>query len=164
MFILSTLLAVNKDLYWDTNLILSFTFAPYSKFAFTSNGLTLASSPTIANVSAITVNNTSLFLALETNQDIITQLRNKVQTTGMTLQIPYVYTQKYASASSGSASLFQRFNSGMGQRLVRFYYSAFHTTETGLTAFDNSNIVAKLTEIYTSLNNQRLQEYPLVLA
>jgi hypothetical protein len=162
--IYDTLLSVNKDLYWDTNLILSLTFAPYSKFAFTTNSLTLGSTPTIANVTAITVNNTSLFLALETNQDIISQLRNKVQTTGLTLQIPYVYTQKYASSSSSSASLFQRFNSGMGQRLVRFYYSAFHTTESGLTAFDNSNITPKITDIYTSLNNQRLQEYPLVLA
>ena len=162
-----TLLSINKDLYWDTNLILSITFAPHSKFAFTSNTLTMGGLlvANTANCTSCTVSNTSLFLAMETNQDIINQLRTKVQTTGMTLQIPYVYSQKYLSgAASTSSSLFQRFNSGMGQRLIRFYYSAFHNVETAMTAFDNSNRVAKLTDIYTSLNNQRLQEYPLNLA
>ena len=52
----------------------------------------------------------------------------------------------------------------MGQRIIKFYYSCFNIAETGLTAFDNSNTTAKLSDIYTSLNNQRLQEYPLSLA
>ena len=161
--IYDTLLALNKDLYWDTNLILSLTFAPHSKFATQTSSLTLATA-TVTPCLSCTVNNMSLFLAMETNQDIINQLRNKVQTTGMTLQIPYVYTQKYNSGGSAtSSSLFQRFNSGMGQRIIKFYYSVLNGTETALTAFDNSNLTAKLTDIYTSLNNQRLQEYPLNL-
>ena len=68
--IYDTLLSINKDLYWDTNLILSLTFAPHAKFAGQASSKTLSGATTIA-CTTVGVYNMSLFLAMETNQDII---------------------------------------------------------------------------------------------
>ena len=154
---------IDQDLYFGENLILSLTYAPASKFAWSSAGAGTPATTTTALVSPPTISNLSLYLSVETNLEVSNALIAKVHSPeGFSINVPFVYSQKYASSASASSSIFQRFNRGHGSRILRFYYGLFHTTETYATALDHSNVgSAKILNYYTTINNMRCQEFPV---
>jgi hypothetical protein len=80
----------------------------------------------------------------------------------MSILVPYVYTYKTNLGVSTSQNVSLRFNRGNGRRLKKIYHSLFHNTESSNTAYDHSNDNAgRITNYYTLLNNNRLQEYNL---
>ena len=162
-----TLLEINKSLYFGDNLILSLSFNPSTKFSWLTTGgveggqsigttgtpnTTLSTgvamvqwSPTTgAAVQSIAgvLSNLALYIAVETDPIITSQLINKVNTEGFSLTIPYVYCTKtniiIAVATAGaiastSFAMQQRITRGYGQRLLRCY-SAVFGSESGFTA------------------------------
>ena len=151
-----TLLEVNKSLYFGDNLILSLSFNPARKFSFLgvatadSVGGTVAATPTIVmatqglqtsvtateqNATSIELKNVSLYVAVETDPIITSQLINKVNSEGFSMTVPYVYSTKTPiplTAVTGnvifnttSFSMQQRITRGYGQRLLRCYSSIF---------------------------------------
>src|SRR6185437_5776687 len=71
---------------------------------------------------------------------------------------PYVYSYK-ANLGSSSQSIQYRFNRGHGRSLKKIYHIPFHNTETTNTQYDNGNVNgAKITALYSLLDNNRLQE------
>jgi len=105
-----------------------------------------------------------LYVATEKNLDIINQLREKVQS-GFQVLIPYIYTYK-VNLNGSSQTVTRRFNRVHGIRLKKIYHSVFNNTETSATTYDNSNlsIFPKTQVFHTSLNDQKLQDYNLVVA
>ena len=116
----------------------------------------------------VTIDNMTLYLAVEKNQEIINSLREKILSQeGFSVLIPYVHQYKNnLIGSSQTVSL--RFNRGHGRRLVKIYHSVFNQNEivtTGAattannqfifpTAYDNDNRNYTLTVVKaTAANN-----------
>ena len=155
-----TILEVNKSLYFGDNLILSLSFNPSTKFSWLSTGgvdggqstgtsaspgTTLSTgtppvqwSPTVgAIVQSVSplLSNIALYIAVETDPIITSQLINEVNTSGFSMTIPYVYCTKSpvpvtavvanAVANSSAFSMQQRITRGYGHHLLRCYSSIF---------------------------------------
>lgn len=168
-----TILEVNRSLYFGDNLILSLSFNPTNKFSWISNGgidggqsagttaspgttLSTGTAPiqwspitgcaAATNTAAIT--NLSLYIAVETDPIVTSQLISKVNGAGFTMTIPYVYCTKSpvavsailatAAPSTNSFSMQQRITRGYGHRLLRCYSAIFGSE--GVTA-SNMNIM-----------------------
>ncbi len=156
-----TIAEVDQDLYFGENLILSLTYAPCQKFSWTSLVLNQPHTVPIAPVNASSITNMSLYLSVETNLEVANALIAKTHSPeGFSINVPFVYSQKYASTAGTTSSIFQRFNRGHGSRILRFYYGLFNTLETTNATLDHSNVgSAKITSYYTTLNNMRCQEF-----
>ena len=152
---------IDQDLYFGENLILSLTFAPCQKFTWSAAAQNLPAGGALPPTYASTVTNLSLYLSVETNQEVANALVAKAHSPeGFSINVPFVYSQKYASTVGASSSIFQRFNRGHGSRILRFYYGLFNTAETLNTTLDHSNVNnGKITSYYSTLNNMRCQEF-----
>ena len=158
-----SILGLNKDLYFNENIVLSITFAPSSKFAWTTLVAVPATLP-LAIANALQVTNLSLYLMIETNTNIINGLRDKVLSPeGFNILCPFVYSQKINSgASPSSSSIFQRFNRGHGRSILRTYWSLFNGLESANTTLDRSNVnLSKVLTYRSTINNMNVQEFPI---
>jgi hypothetical protein len=153
--------AIDRDLYFGENLILSLTYAPATKYCWTTT--TQFPSPSTAITVTPLVTNLALYLSIETNPVVCENLKAKVQSPeGFSIIVPFVYSQKYSAPSGSAGSIFQRFNRGHGSRISRFYWGVFNATESGSTTLDHSNIqCSKVINYYTTMNNMRCQEFPV---
>ena len=168
-----TLLEINKSLYFGDNLILSLSFNPATKFSWLTTGGVEGGQASIAagliggvlgtanpgtqmvqwtpttGTSPQTVqpalSNLALYIAVETDPIITSQLINKVNTEGFSITVPYVYCTKTlisitaaaaGTIGSGSFAMQQRITRGYGQRLLRCYTAVFGT-ETLVAANTN---------------------------
>ena len=156
-----TLLEINKSLYFGDNLILSLSFNPSTKFSWLttggveggqSTGTSASPGTTLSTGTAMVqwtptagaavqsvpgaLSNLALYVAVETDPIITSQLINKVNTEGFSMTVPYVYCTKTpvsiaipaaadGIANTGSFSMQQRITRGYGQRLLRCYSSIF---------------------------------------
>ena len=158
-----SILSLNKELYFNENIILSITFAPTSKFAWTTLTAVPANTP-LSIALPLLVSNLSLYLMIETNTNIINGLRDKVLSPeGFNILCPFVYSQKINTGNApSSSSIFQRFNRGHGRSILRTYWSLFHGTESANTTLDRTNVnLAKVTSYSSTINNMNVQEFPI---
>lgn len=125
------------------------------------------------------IRNLEIYLACETSRQLIQDVYNKINSSGLSMMVPFTYCYKNTTAAAGSCSLQQRLNSGHGRRLLRVYYSAFKTShlignagaEIGPTlsgAYDNYTLTSQtddtprtISNFYTSLDNERLTPFNL---
>ena len=159
-----SLLSLNKDLYFNENIVLSITFAPASKFTWIGTSNFPAGAGVGACAVSVSVSNLSLYLMVETNTNIIDGLRAKVLSPeGFSLLCPYVYSQKInTGVNTSSSSIFQRFNRGHGKSILRTYWSLFNGTESQNTALDRSNVKnGKVSQYRSTINNMNIQEFPI---
>lgn len=159
-----TVLNIDKDIYFGEIMVLRIQWAPSNRLGFVST----TGAPTV-NVAAIStaclINNIALYLAVETNPDIISSLVAKVNSSGLQLIVPYVHTYKNSNSNSTFIATQQRLNRGHGSSLLRVYSSLFNGSESGSTAFNNSNVAsAKCTSFYTSMDSMRLQDSDVSVA
>ena len=100
-----------------------------------------------------------LYLAMERNPLLAAAVIATVQNTGMIVNCPYVYSFKNIPGASTSQNISIRLNRSNGTHLKKIIHSILPATETLNNRFDRSTVV---TSYYTSLNNQRLQQFDLV--
>ena len=177
-----TILAINKDLYFGENMILSLTFCPHQKFTWSTiynaspfpggdatggaNG-PKAISDTAAGANGTTgvvISNMSLYLQVETNRNIVDGLIEKCRSAeGFSLLVPFVYPQKTNTGSgSSNSSIFFRMNKGHGKSLLRAYWGLFNNVETLNSTLDRSNSTnGKITDLRTTINTLNLQEFTM---
>lgn len=158
-----TILSINKDLYFNENIVLSITFAPSSKFAWTTTTAYPNGTGIAQYTAQIPVSGLSLYLMIETNTSIINGLREKVLGEGFSMLCPFVYSQKINTGTQpSSSSIFQRFNRGHGRSILRTYWSLFNGTESSNTTHDRSNVLlSKVLNYRTTINNMNVQEFPI---
>ena len=161
--IVHSIAELDRDLFFGENLLLSLTFAPTNKFSWTATAANAPTTGTAQMLFAPSIVNLSLYLSIETNQEVASALMNKVHSPeGFSIHVPFVYSQKYASTVGTTSSIFQRFNRGHGSRILRFYYGCFNNSETLNATLDHSNVACgKITSYYTTINNMRCQEFPV---
>ncbi|KAM9944285.1 hypothetical protein ACTFIT_008973 [Dictyostelium discoideum] len=162
--IYDTILSLDKDLIFGDIMQLQFTLNPLTSLGFYG---TAASPPVLAAAPNLTqapmnIQNITLYLATETNQIIIDQLRNKLNEG---LPILYSNVQTFsASQNSNIQSISFTVPSGRVLTLDRIYYSIFTTNQAtaNLPPVQNDIASTLVSNFQTSLDNQPLTPYPLI--
>lgn len=173
----NTILAMDKDFFFNEVLLLRFTFNPNSSWGFVSTAATSNMSSafdTAANANAvaayagnIAITELSFFLAIEENMEIASALISTVQSAGLSTVIPYVYT--FSNAFTGdkeSQNVSVRLNRAHGQHLKRIYHTLFYPSKGAaidcVTRYVHNNLgKTMVSNYYTAVNNMRLTEFDI---
>lgn len=159
-YLYNTIFSLNKDLYFGEVLQLRIVFDGRDSSYFEATAATDLSTGYAVESKDINVSNISFYCAIEQDLNVANQIISKINTTGLSIPIPYVYSYK-TNLSSTSQSLSLRFNRAHGKKLRRIYHAPFHNTETGVYSYMKDNLSGSKTvsSFYTLLNNDRLQEF-----
>ena len=155
-----TLMEINKNLYFDDNLLLTITWNAATKFSFTTTAI---SSLTGATAQTVTPSLSGLYIytACETDPTVISQLVSSVNA-GFSMLVPFVKCQKYAAAQAESASIQQRISKSDGSTLLRTYFSIFSDVEVNEMAFNH--VDTSILTYNTMMDGLRLQDFTLSVA
>lgn len=161
--IYNSFLSMKKDFYLNEVLILRFVWAGTGLLWYsTSTSDRTASAAALAN-GGLTVNNLYLYLARQTNQDIVESIKSQVMTSGINILIPYVTSQKFTGSSTASALDVQtlRLNRAHGRKCRRIL-TTFVDKNTANEGYMNRNTAgARIANFYSNLQNNRIQEFDI---
>ena len=155
-----TLMQINKNIYFDDNLLLTITWNSANKFSFTTP-LTASVANPVAQAVIPTLSGLYIYTACETDPTIISQLVSTVNA-GFSMVVPFVRGQKFASAASAGASMQQRISKSDCSTLLRTYFSIFTDVETSRDAYNHSD--ANILTYNTMMDGLRLQDFTLSVA
>jgi hypothetical protein len=165
---INTLLAVDKDLYFNEVILMKITWNNKDSWGVSSDdATTIGGTPTA--FAGVAISNLRLYLSLETNSMICAGLIEKVQTAGFSLIIPYVYQFKNALTQSRTHSISIRLNRAHGINLKKIYHALYPTASDAATILDerysHSNLAKTSIVSYgTTIDNVRRQEFDIVTA
>jgi hypothetical protein len=156
-------LVPDKDIYLNEVLVVRITWDGIDNYAWTSDSaLNPASNPALtADGTQMKLTNLGVYLAVETDEDIVQDLRSKVNSSGLQILIPYVWYFKY-TLSNDQQNIGIRLNSAHGMSLTKIITAPFNNTETKNTSQDHSNINgSKVRSYYTMVDNTRTTEFEI---
>jgi len=175
--------ALDKDLYFGGEiLILRIVWDTLNKVCYqvTNAGGNVnpvaAAGTLLVPGTAINIDAMTFYLAIEKDPAIVTDIINAAATDqGLSVLCDYIFPYKFNVGPSTNPSVTLRFNRGHGRKLKFIIAGVFNNVEQVSTAYDCSNvgisaagdfyaIGTKITQFYTLLNNNRLQEYDLIAA
>lgn len=170
---INTMLAVDKDLVFPEIMVVRLVFqSNKAGFSATSNvNPTTGAAALISGYATTTVQtcvyltNCFLYHALEKRPDVVKAVIDQMKS-GTTLMIPYTWVYKQA-ISGGQHTVAQKLDSAQGMFLRKAITAIFPNDESKNQAFDHSNLpstsntanAGRVTTFYTSLDDERLQEY-----
>jgi hypothetical protein len=159
----NTILALDKDLFFNEIMLLKIIWNPYTSWGFKSNSATDPTGGVATAIAAnIAITKLSFNLALENNMAISASLIQGVMSQGMSVVVPYVHPYKYTSPGSASQNVTLRFNRTFGRHLKKIYHGVFHQTETIATRYQLSNLArTKVTSYYTAVDGIRRSDFDL---
>lgn len=147
-----SVLASEKLMYCPSNLVLQVYFAPINNFAFVVTDAATDFTTGLAAVgTTVTITNISLSLCNEGNLAIVSQVINKVMTSGISLPIAYPTVTRQVIASSSAHSYQLSLTRGYGQRILALVTGFFSNVNT--TSQANQHARGNLTTYNTFLNN-----------
>jgi len=118
----NSIFALDKNLYMGEIIILRIVWNASVKIAFNSTAVNDPTAGLAALNANIGISNLAFYLAVETNPEIVNQLRAQISSNGLQVLIPFIYTYKTAlNGTSQTVSL--RFNRGHGIRLKKIFHS-----------------------------------------
>ena len=128
-----TVASVDKVLYSPSSLVVQIYFNSTDQFGFSP----AANSPAGAGVSlsTTTVQNINMSLATEANLAIISQVINKVMTSGVSLPIPYTSVVRQTIGTGHAHSYQIQLTAGYGKRILFIASAPFRPKGTGGTAY-----------------------------
>lgn len=157
----NSIFSIDKDLYYGQITYLKLYFGPISKVCYSS---TSSASPSVGakvsfNGAAASIANLQLMLAQETNENIVTMLTNKVLTTGLSFDIPYVVAFKNSNNGT-TQTINMNFDANSGRFLMKVYHAVYNNNEDQDTAYDHSNCDLNLGQgAVAAVGNQKVQSY-----
>ncbi len=159
-----SILAMDKNFYFNQVTYLKIFFGPISRVAYmsTSNANPALGTP-VPYTGLGTIANLQLMLAVETDVEVRSKLINQVQSSGMSLIIPYVQSYVNTVQISTSQQINIQLDAGSGKTLLKMYHSVFNNVPSLTTMYDCSNLPTapttnqKVMQYYTNLNNRRNQ-------
>ena len=159
-----TIMELNKNIYFDNNLVLTITWNSFTKMGFTTTAIVAAAALTAfaSFTVAPSISNLFLYTACETDPTIISQLVSSVSNGEFSLIVPFVYGQKYNANASTSSAMQQRLNSTYGSTLLRIYFGVFHNTEDTISTYTHND--SYITSYNTYMDGLRLQDFTLSTA
>ena len=159
-----TIFSVDKDLYIPTDMYVRFTAGVGNQMVFTSAQNTDPVNGQAAITQNITIQNTFLYLAVETNQLIVDSVMAKVLSSGLKLTVPY--TTAFRNSSTGTIANIQiPITQQYGRKLKRMIHTVWNATESSYTALDCTNVAGSKIALYnTFMDNKQLQDMQLSTA
>lgn len=156
-----TLLSVDKDMFYDQNMMLTLNWVPSDYLGFIQTAVnTLPTAGNGAISSTVSITNIRLDLAVETNGMIAEVIKQKVKSQGLSLPIPFVRSYNFnLSTVTTAPNLVQRLNIGNGQRLLNIYNVLMENSAVTVARHNKSNVAqAKCTSYQNQLNSLNLSE------
>jgi len=167
-----TLFSCNKDLYFGQTTTIRITWNQSIKMGYTMNP---ANGTALANLTVSpSITNDRIRLAQQANPILAESIRADVNTKGINLCVPFVWTYKYSVAGAGAGvqqSIVRKINKGHGQRLLRVWTAQFNSRADGGEAAaglytnycqnQNFNDFC-FSEVYAQLDGNNLQENNLI--
>jgi len=160
-----TVMSLDRDIYYPEDLQLTMTFLPIVYWGFQMSSASAPTNAAAATLGAITLSNFALYVAYDQDNMNKQELKNKVLTEGMRLNIPYVNCFRDASPASTSYMTSYTFSRGHGKSLKRVYTAVAASSETlnNVCNMDNVNS-SKITSLQTSINSKPIQNNRLYVA
>ena len=153
--VVGTILSMDRDQFFGQEMYLRINTAVSGKVAFTSNA---TFTNNLATATQPILNNVCLYLAVEKDVDIISEIMGKYASGQLKYQIPSVTSFRNAVAQGGSTVQIQ-LNNQYGKKLKRVLTTNFNNTETLNTAYDHHNWnAAKVSTFQTYIGSNPLQE------
>jgi len=152
----NTLLAYPKHLLFNDIANLTITWATRDRVGCFSASATDPSSTPGALAENVAVSDISFYLAQDRDREVYEALRQQLNGAGLSIPVDFVYYNKQG-LSGTSQNITTRYDRSNGRRLKYIIHSVFNGTETSNTAYDNY-VGDKITNFYTSVNNERLQD------
>ena len=159
-----TFLAMRKAIMLPEIVMLRVVWGPVQRFAWKSvDAGTSDTDPFIGAIiptAVVNITELALYLALETNDDIINDLLT-LQRTGYEMAFPSVSSNKQATTASTTQSITVKVTPDMGFLLKQIVYGIFHTTDDSLgTSQDHDNRNgSKLVSYQTQLDSRPQQNF-----
>jgi hypothetical protein len=152
-----TFLSVNKNVYSPSNMVLQLYWNSTDNFAWFSDAIGTPQTGALSLTGTTTISNIALQLANEGNLAIVSQVINKVMTSGITLPFAYPTITRQALSASTSHSYQLQLTKGYGQRILAIISAPFNVGT--LVNLKNEHERDVLTTYNTFLNNVALK-YP----
>lgn len=157
--IYNSIFSVDKDLYFGDTVYLRIIWAPSTKTYFSKAH---ATDPVggVATTRSLLIKKLKLYLCIEQNQVIVDSIVSRVNSPEtLTVQIPFIYSNKL-TLNGTSQTVSVRYSSANGQLLKKIFIAPYNIVETGVVAYDHSNLASvRVTEYYTMMNNVRRQQF-----
>ena len=159
----NTLFSMPQDMYFGTdNMYLRLNTAPSSKFGYVATddqdpitgAAVLETQPTISNI--------FLYLAVETNNDIVEAIKAKYNSGELKYTIPFTYSFRHATTGAGSQSVSCNLTAQYGRLLKRMLHVVLPANEVLNNAYNHSNFNgSKFDRYQTFLDSSPLQDAQL---
>jgi hypothetical protein len=164
----NSILAYDKDIWFPEPVIIRIVWNASSKIAFKTDGVggdtNITIGTAVLDVDTITYSEVYFMLAVEQNLEAVNMLKNKVMNEGLIIPIDYVKPNKYVHPAATNQNVSLKFSRIDGVKLEKVYHSLFNATETTSSLYDNIETTLKLTDFYTTIDNQRRQDSNLRMA
>lgn len=125
-----SILSIDKSLFFDEAIEISFTFQATDKYAFIVTAPNTSYVTGELPLSSHTLQNLTLYVAEEVNPNIRQRLKDAVNSSGMTVHIPYTRCMKSTNSPQATHNVGISLSPTDGQYLRKIYYAPFHTTQT----------------------------------
>jgi hypothetical protein len=160
-----TVLSLDKSLNFGEVLNLRITWKEAPAHGYQSDNAAAQAGTMTALTGNVTISNLALFVAGESNPDIVGALRETVATGNMPpVLIPYTFVYKTNINNQTSQAVSTRFSRGHGSRLVKVMTLFNSGDETVNLRYDADLDPADFVSFYTLLNSRRTTEFDVVVA
>ena len=127
-------------MYFGQSLILRVVWGPTQKFHVQQYICTMQLLLELTVPAAGTLSNLQLYLACETNLDIVNTLKQQMMTSGLRMPIPFVTIVKNGGLGAVTPQTVQiTIGTEKGAKIKKIVHSIFNTQESKNTAIDHSN-------------------------
>lgn len=122
----------------------------------------------------VSMNNLTLYLAIESNELIRQDILRQATTTGLKYLIPYVQAYKNSYGAVTSQQITIQFDLSLGKSLKKIYHSIYNGSETNAMVYEHSNIDGgtnvltfppvygkRISNFWTILNGRRMEDLTL---
>jgi hypothetical protein len=161
-----SLFSEDVNLYTGQILQLHVYWEAGNKVKFHADSVVTPASGTDTDIATATeITELQLNLAIDTNELSSSAVKQKMLTTGLHMTIPYTHNRTINTGASTATSLNYKLNRSHGKTLNRVMIGCFNTggTNSASLNIDNSS-TAKITSLYTEVNNTRLQDGEITLS
>lgn len=162
-----SIFSVNRDLYTTEALQLRVEFEAYDNFLFGHTAAATLVGPVSVSTYNVapSLNNLAFYLAVEQNQGVRQSIMDKVNSSGLSMVIPYVNIYRQVLGTNTSSSVNYKINRGHGQRLLRVISAESLTSDTLTSRCNFYNWLAPKTQsYYTTIDSIRQQSENLLPA
>ena len=158
----STAFACDRLFYAGEVMLLRFVWNVLANVQFKGTDALDPTTGVAAAAGNIAVSDIQLRIPVCTNQDIVNSIIEKAKSDGgYNMSIPYVHSFRQDLTASTSQTASVRLNRSHGSNLLRVYHSMMLTTQPDIPS---KYLSATPTSYYTTLDNERIQQFDLVRA